>query len=72
MYVIKVDILGGTLFFTGKKQIIQGGEQPGLTQDINQARIFGDPQKARAFCRMLIDRYDMDFYYSELPGNARV
>ncbi|MBO5196915.1 MAG: hypothetical protein J6B85_00105 [Lachnospiraceae bacterium] len=66
MYIIKIDILGGSLYFTGKKQIIQGSEQPGLTQDIRQARQFEDPAKARAFCRMLIERYDMEFYYSEL------
>lgn len=71
MYIIKVDILGGTLYFTGKKQIVQGGEQPGLTQNIRAARLYEDPDKARAFCKMLIDRYDMDFYYSELPEDNR-
>lgn len=66
MYVLKVDIPSGRAFFTGKKKVVQGCEFPGLTSNLDGARVFESEEEARKFCKMLIKKYDMDFYYSSL------
>ena len=65
MYIIKLDLEGmGTLYFTGKKKIIQGEEQPGLAADLSEALVLDNEEDASNICRKLIELYDMDFYYS--------
>lgn len=64
MYVLKIDLPTGIAYFTGKKKVVQGCESPGLTGDINSARYFIDEQEATKFCKMLVKKYDMEFYYS--------
>lgn len=66
MYVLKVDIPSGRAFFTGKKKVVQGCEFPGLTSDLDGAKVFETEDEAKKFCKMLIKKYDMDFYYSAL------
>ena len=65
MYIIKLDLEGmGTLYFTGKKKLIQGEEQPGLAADLSEALVLESEEDASDICRKLIELYDMDFYYS--------
>ena len=65
MYIIKLDLEGmGTLYFKGKKKVIQGEEQPGLAVDIAEALVLENEEDASDICRKLIELYDMDFYYS--------
>ncbi len=65
MYIIKLDLEGmGTLYFTGKKKMIQGEEQPGLAADLSEALVLESEEDASDICRKLIELYDMDFYYS--------
>lgn len=66
MYVLKIDFPTGIAYFTGKKKVVQGSESPGLTDEIAQARLFDTEDEAAKFCKMLIKRYDMEFYYSDL------
>lgn len=72
MYVIKIDLPTGVAFFTGKKRVVQGSESPGLTDDRNQARLFADEEEATKYCKMLVKKYDLDFYYSQLPDDEDV
>ena len=64
MYVLKIDLPTGIAYFTGKKKVVQGSEAPGLTGDINGARFFVTEEEATKFCKMLVKKYDMEFYYS--------
>ena len=65
MYIIKLDLEGmGTLYFTGKKKMIQGEEQPGLAADLAEALVLDSEEDASDICRKLIELCDMDFYYS--------
>ena len=65
MYIIKLDLEGmGTLYFTGKKKMIQGEEQPGLAADLSEALVLDSEEDASDIYRKLIELYDMDFYYS--------
>lgn len=64
MYVLKIDLPTGVAFFTGKKRVIQGCESPGLTDVLDNARFFEDEEEAKKFCKMLIKKYDMEFYYT--------
>lgn len=65
MYIIKLDLEGmGTLYFTGKKKMIQEEEQPGLTVDLAEALVLESEEDASDICRKLIELYDMDFYFS--------
>ena len=65
MYIIKLDLEGmGTLYFTGKKKLIQGEEQPGLAADLAEALVLESEEDAYDICRKLIELYEMDFYYS--------
>lgn len=64
MYVLKIDLPTGIAYFTGKKKVVQGCESPGLTGDINGARYFIDEEEATKFCKMLVKKYDMEFYFS--------
>ena len=65
MYIIKLDLEGmGTLYFTGKKKIIQGEEQPGLAADLAEALVLEREEDASDICRKPSEVYDMDFYYS--------
>ena len=68
MYVLKIDFPTGLAYFTGKKKVVQGTESPGLTDMLGQARLFETEEEAAKFCKMLIKRYDMEFYYSDLDG----
>ncbi|MBP5332193.1 MAG: hypothetical protein J6Y89_10125 [Lachnospiraceae bacterium] len=68
MYVLKIDFPTGIAYFTGKKKIVQGTESPGLTDSIDQARIFDSEAEAAKFCKMLIKKYDMEFYYTDLEA----
>lgn len=64
MFVLKVDLPTGVAYFTGKKRIVQDTESPGLTSEIGEAKFYDDPITAKKFCKMLISRYHMNFYYS--------
>ncbi len=64
MYVLKIDLPTGIAYFTGKKKVVQGCESPGLTGDINGARFFVNEEEATKFCKMLVKKYDMEFYFS--------
>ncbi|MBR4343239.1 MAG: hypothetical protein IKP88_11160 [Lachnospiraceae bacterium] len=64
MYVLKIDLPTGIAYFTGKKKVVQGCESPGLTGNIEGARFFMDEEEAAKFCKMLVKKYDMEFYYS--------
>ena len=64
MYVLKIDLPTGIAQFTGKKKVVQGCESPGLTGNIEGARFFLEEEEAAKFCRMLVKKYDMEFYYS--------
>ena len=64
MYVLKIDLPTGIAYFTGKKKVVQGCESPGLTGNIEGARFFMEEEEAAKFCRMLVKKYDMEFYYS--------
>lgn len=67
MYIIKLDLKDmGITYFTGKKKIIQGEEQPGLTANIEEACVLRTEEEASDLCRKLIDIFDMDFYYSNI------
>lgn len=66
MFVLKIDLPTGTAYFTGKKKVVQGSESPGLTDLLSSAKLFESEEEAEKFCRMLIKRYDMEFYYSDL------
>ena len=68
MYVLKIDFPTGLAYFTGKKKLVQGSESPGLTDSISQARIFDTEEEAAKFCKMLIKKYDMEFYYTDLAA----
>ena len=68
MYVLKIDFPTGIAYFTGKKKLVQGSESPGLTDSIEQARIFDTEEEAAKFCKMLIKKYDMEFYYTDLEA----
>ena len=68
MYVLKIDFPTGIAYFTGKKKLVQGSESPGLTDSIDQARIFDTEEEAAKFCKMLIKKYDMEFYYTNLAA----
>ena len=62
MYVLKIDLPTGIAYFTGKKKVVQGCESPGLTGNIEGARFFMEEEEAAKFCRMLVKKYDMEFY----------
>jgi len=64
MYVLKIDLPTGIAYFTGKKKVVQGCESPGLTGNIEGARFFLEEEEAAKFCKMLVKKYDMEFYYS--------
>ena len=64
MYVLKIDLPTGIAYFTGKKKVVQGCETPGLTGKIEGARFFMEEEEAAKFCKMLVKKYDMEFYYS--------
>ena len=64
MYVLKVDLPTGRAFFTGKKKVVQSCEFPGLTEEFENAKQYETEEEAKKFCKMLIKKYDMDFYYS--------
>lgn len=64
MFVLKIDLPTGTAYFTGKKRIVQDTEFPSLTDDLSEAKLFEDPVQAKKYCKMLINKYDMYFYYS--------
>ena len=67
MHIIKLDLQDmGTLFFTGKMKVIQGEEQPGLTDNADEAQVFETEEEASEICRKLIELYEMDFYYSSI------
>ncbi len=68
MYVLKLDFPSGVAYFTGKKKVVQGTESPGLTDMLGQARVFETEEEAARFCRMLIKKYDMEFYYTDMDG----
>ena len=68
MYVLKIDFPTGVAYFTGKKKLVQGSESPGLTDTLDQARIFDTEEEAAKFCKMLIKKYDMEFYYTDLEA----
>lgn len=68
MYVLKIDFPAGVAYFTGKKRIVQGTESPGLTEMLGQARLFESEEEAQKYCRMLVRKYDMDFYYTDLDA----
>lgn len=68
MYVLKIDLPTGVAYFTGKKRIVQGTESPGLTDMLGQARLFETEEEAFKFCKMLIKRYDMEFYCTDMDG----
>lgn len=65
MYIIKLDLQDmGMLYFTGRKKIIQGEEQPGLTANLEEALVLESEEEASDICRKLIELFEMDFYYS--------
>lgn len=68
MYVLKIDFPTGIAYFTGKKKLVQGSESPGLTDSIENAKIFDTEAEAAKFCKMLIKKYDMEFYYTDLAA----
>ncbi|MBO4414815.1 MAG: hypothetical protein J5824_02395 [Lachnospiraceae bacterium] len=68
MYVLKIDFPTGIAYFTGKKKVVQGTESPGLTDTIDDARHFETEEEAAKFCKMLIKKYDMEFYYTDLAA----
>ncbi len=68
MYVLKLDFPTGVAYFTGKKKIVQGTEAPGLTDMLGQARLFETEEEAAKFCKMLIKKYDMEFYYTDMDA----
>lgn len=68
MYVLKIDFPAGVAYFTGKKRIVQGTESPGLTEMLGQARLFESEEEAQKYCKMLVRKYDMDFYYTDLDA----
>ena len=68
MYVLKIDFPTGIAYFTGKKKVVQGTESPGLTDMIDEARHFESEEEAAKFCKMLIKKYDMEFYYTDLEA----
>ena len=68
MYVLKIDFPTGVAYFTGKKKVVQGCESPGLTDMLGQARLFETEEEAAKFCKMLIKKYDMEFYYTDMDG----
>ncbi len=70
MYVLKIDFPTGIAYFTGKKKVVQGTESPGLTDMLGQARLFETEEEAAKFCKMLIKKYDMEFYYTDMDGTA--
>ena len=70
MYVLKIDFPTGVAYFTGKKKVVQGTESPGLTDMLGQARVFETEEEAAKFCKMLIKKYDMEFYYTDMDGTA--
>lgn len=69
MYVLKIDFPSGVAYFTGKKRIVQGTESPGLTDLLAEARLFETQEEAMKFCKMLIKRYDMEFYCTDMDGD---
>lgn len=68
MYVLKIDFPTGIAYFTGKKKVVQGSESPGLTDMLGQARLFDTEEEAAKFCKMLIKKYDMEFYYTDMDA----
>ena len=68
MYVLKIDFPTGIAYFTGKKKVVQGSESPGLTDMLGQARLFETEEEAAKFCKMLIKKYDMEFYYTDMDA----
>lgn len=64
MFVLKIDFPTGVAYFTGRKKIVQGSESPGLTGELSEAKHFEDEEEAKRYCKMLVKKYDMDFYYS--------
>lgn len=72
MYILKVDLPGGVVYFTGKKRIVQGVESPGLTDNPAEARQYEDKEEAAKYCKMLIRRYDMEFYMSVTEGSEQI
>lgn len=64
MFVLKIDFPTGVAYFTGRKKIVQGSESPGLTGELSEAKHFEDEEEAKKYCKMLVKKYDMDFYYS--------
>ncbi len=68
MYVLKIDLPTGVAYFTGKKRVVQGSESPGLTNILSEARFFEEEAEAAKFCKMLIKKYDMEFYYSSMTS----
>lgn len=70
MYVLKIDFPTGIAYFTGKKKVVQGSESPGLTDMLGQARLFDTEDEAAKFCKMLIKKYDMEFYYTDMDAEA--
>lgn len=65
MYIIKLDLQDmGTLYFTGRKKIIQGEEQPALSAEPEEAMVIESVEEASDICRKMIEIYEMDFYYS--------
>ena len=72
MYVLKMDLPTGIAYFTGKKKVVQGCESPGLTGNIEGARFFMDEEEAAKFCKMLVKKYDMEFYYSIEEQKKRI
>ncbi len=65
MYIIKLDLQDmGTLFFTGKRKVVQGEEQPGLTAEVEEAMVFDSEEEASDMCKKMIELFEMDFYYS--------
>ena len=71
MFVLKIDLPTGIAYFTGKKKVVQGCESPGLTGNIEGARFFTEEKEAAKFCKMLVKKYDMDFYYTLEGKSAR-
>ena len=69
MFVLKIDLPTGIAYFTGKKKVVLGCESPGLTGNIEGARFFTEEKEAAKFCKMLVKKYDMEFYYT-LEGKS--
>ena len=70
MYVLKIDFPTGVAYFTGKKKVVQGCESPGLTDMLGQARLFETQEEAAKFCKMLIKKYDMEFYFTDMDADS--